>query len=167
MVPATVTLRVCTQDDVPAVRELLIATWQFTYGDWLGPDKTAEVNEIWHSLERLQSQARHQAGCFLLAERGNLLLGTSFAHDLGDDEVELGRLYVRPGYHRQGIGQALLTATLEAFPTSRLCRLQVDPRNSAAIGLYARNGFRVAATSPGCHVGPPGCQCLQMERVAG
>ena len=141
-------VRACTPSDLTAVRALLIETWHATYDPWLGPEKVREINDTWHAPERLLSQAEHPSSCFLLAEQVNKLVGTSFAHDLGDDEVEIGRLYVHPCFQRRGIGQALMTRMLFSFPRAHVFRLHVAPRNSAAIGLYRRNGFRIIESLP-------------------
>ncbi len=58
-----------------------------------------------------------------------------------------GSLYVvninvRPQSRRQGIGAQLLDKAIAAFPACKQITLDVDRKNTAAIALYRKMGFR-------------------------
>lgn len=59
------------------------------------------------------------------------------------EEAHITVLAVRPQYQRQGAGQALLVALLEAAHARGLewATLEVRPSNHAAIALYQKYGF--------------------------
>jgi [ribosomal protein S18]-alanine N-acetyltransferase len=59
------------------------------------------------------------------------------------EEAHITVLAVRPQYQRQGVGQAILVALLEAAHLRRLewATLEVRPSNHAAIALYQKYGF--------------------------
>lgn len=62
-----------------------------------------------------------------------------------DDWAEITEMYVRPRFHRKGIGRALMEAAL-ARGRQRGCRefhLLVDPSNMAAQAFYGKLGFQV------------------------
>lgn len=139
--PSEWQIRPCTTADLAAVRALLIETWHHTYDTWLGPARVREITEHWHSEPQLAAQIERAGSTFLVAADAEILVGTSFAHELDDGCVEIGRLYVRPGVQGLGIGSALLAGTIASFPATGAFVLDVEPRNTAAIGFYRRRGF--------------------------
>jgi ribosomal protein S18 acetylase RimI-like enzyme len=87
----------------------------------------------------------------LVAERDGEVLGYTFAGIEGTDYMALrgpaGVLYdivVDPAHREQGVGRALLDATLEALQARGAPRvvLSTAERNEAAQRLFARAGFR-------------------------
>ena len=61
-----------------------------------------------------------------------------------DNEVELARLLVKPGFRGKGLGGSLVRELLtEAKTLSRKICLRVHPANSSAIDLYLRCGFSI------------------------
>ena len=62
-----------------------------------------------------------------------------------EDEGELLRIAAAPGKRRKGIGDALLRRMLEDHPAVGIWRLDVRTKNGAAIALYEKYGFRIAA----------------------
>ena len=62
-----------------------------------------------------------------------------------EDEGELLRIAAAPDKRRKGIGDALLRRMLEDHPAVGIWRLDVRTKNGAAIALYEKYGFRIAA----------------------
>lgn len=98
--------------------------------------------------------------------------GTSAAEPLvqatGRRPAELAmvsRLYVAPGGRRRGVGAKLLDAlALAATAKDRVLGLDVVEKDSAAIAMYERAGWRLVATVPcdwdpgsllRCYLAPP------------
>jgi len=82
---------------------------------------------------------------FLVArDEAGEAVGCGALRVLGDETVELKRMYVRPAARGQGIGRALLAA-LEA-EAARLgatrVRLETGPLQPDAIALYESSGYR-------------------------
>ncbi|HUX67150.1 MAG TPA: ribosomal protein S18-alanine N-acetyltransferase [Terriglobales bacterium] len=73
------------------------------------------------------------------------------------DEAEVESLAVREEFRRQGVGQALLAAGLEAAHTAgvRYVFLEVRESNAAARAFYQRSGFHLAGRRPGYYHRPP------------
>jgi ribosomal protein S18 acetylase RimI-like enzyme len=136
--------------DIPAVRDVLVATWHATYDARLGRDKVAEVVAAWHSVPRLTAQIGQPETAFLLAERCGRVVGTAHADRREDGSVRLGRLYVLPGEQGTGIGRRLLDAALARFPDAARIWLEVEPGNAPAIAFYERQGFRREAAQASC-----------------
>ncbi len=59
------------------------------------------------------------------------------------DEAQLLDLTIAPEHQRQGLGRALLAATLDIARNMKMRRilLEVRPSNLAALGLYRAAGF--------------------------
>ena len=84
-----------------------------------------------------------------IAERHDGRIGIIAARPDGHDTVELAALLVtEPG---RGIGSALIEAMLEAVRRrgTRRVRVVTTNDNLAALRLYQRRGFRIAAVRPG------------------
>jgi ribosomal-protein-alanine N-acetyltransferase len=64
-----------------------------------------------------------------------------------EDEVHVNTLAVDPPLRRQGIATALLDAVLR-LTGARRATLEVRQSNAAAIRLYEKLGFRIAAVRP-------------------
>ncbi|HEV7509310.1 MAG TPA: GNAT family N-acetyltransferase [Thermoanaerobaculia bacterium] len=87
----------------------------------------------------------------LVAERDGEVIGYTYAGAEGTDYMSLrgpaGVLYdivVEPAHRGQGVGRALLDATLEALKAKGVPRvvLSTAERNESAQRLFARAGFR-------------------------
>lgn len=76
--------------------------------------------------------------------------GTGCIYCTGGD-AELMNLAVRPGFRRNGIGEALLQKLI-ACAAGRGCErmlLEVASRNGAALSLYEKTGFERTGLRPG------------------
>jgi ribosomal protein S18 acetylase RimI-like enzyme len=149
------TLRPATLPDIPALREMLVATWHGTYDATLGVEKVDAIAASWHSPEKLTAEcaaaiAHPEANALLVAEAGGRIIGTASAHFLPDSFLELARLYIAPEAQRRGLGKALLAASVARFPKARTLRLEVEPRNIGAIAFYARQGFFAVGGGKAC-----------------
>jgi ribosomal protein S18 acetylase RimI-like enzyme len=147
---ADVTFRQVTPSDLVAVRAALIETWHATYDGIYGPDKVRDITTRWHNVLALAAQIEQSDTAFLLAERDGDVIASSFAGRIEPDVVHLYRLYVRPSAQAHGVGVALMQATFAALPSVSRYRLEVEPRNSAAIAFYQRHGFVQIGTVSDC-----------------
>jgi ribosomal-protein-alanine N-acetyltransferase len=72
------------------------------------------------------------------------------------DELHINTLAVAPASRRRGLATAILRHVIADAAASGATRatLEVRASNAAALGLYRRLGFHVAATRPGYYVKP-------------
>ena len=72
------------------------------------------------------------------------------------DELHINTLAVAPAVRRQGLATVLLRDVIAdaAAAGATKATLEVRASNTAAIGLYERLGFRIAATRPGYYAKP-------------
>ena len=151
----TVGIRLAGQDDIPAIRKILIATWHATYDAVIGADQVTEITDRWHSINNLTQELQDASQnaskqVFLVAERDGSLVGTASASLCSQTCLELNRLYVKPEWQGQGIGYDLLADVVVRFPIAKTIRLEVEPHNTRAIDFYCRRGLRVVSSGDAC-----------------
>ena len=87
-------------------------------------------------------------------ERSDVLYGMEYGRDkapagyfigaASNGEAELYRIAVLPEYRRKGLGKHLMEAFLDSCPKStNKIFLEVRSKNTAALELYKRYGFKV------------------------
>lgn len=160
---APVYIRTAGKADLARVRDLLAETWHATYDRLYGPEKVARITGEWHSVEALGENLNRPNSEFLLADDGRQLHGMAFA-TCEARKITLHQLYVLPGSHRRGIGQALLDEALQCFEDATAVRLEVDPGNESAISFYVANGFAPVGRTENCGRGQSGIPALVFER---
>jgi molybdopterin-guanine dinucleotide biosynthesis protein A/predicted GNAT family N-acyltransferase len=79
------------------------------------------------------------------------VVGSVALRELGVDELELKRMYLRPGQRGRGLGKQLLAIALDRARAqgARVVKLDTSESMEAARGLYEAHGFRrVAGDAP-------------------
>ncbi|CAI6082631.1 hypothetical protein PAECIP112173_03636 [Paenibacillus sp. JJ-100] len=125
-----VTIRFVSSKDIPHVQSIAQETWMYTYEGIYSKDfiqhflSRAYSNEnLSRSVERdLQSAKRS----FLIAE---------FNH-------ELLRIYVRPEYHKMGIGKAFVHEYIQVLKPIKKLFAWVAKENHIGRTFYEKSGFR-------------------------
>lgn len=136
-----VLIRNAIASDIPAVSALLVETWHDTYDALLGAPKVAEITARWHAPDILAQQLAIVGTSFLVAKADHVLVGHAYADARALPRLRIGRLYVLPAWQRRGIGQALLAALCERYPSARCLALEVETENAKGVAFYRREGF--------------------------
>jgi ribosomal protein S18 acetylase RimI-like enzyme len=141
-----VTYRPLTAVDAPAVYDVALEAWQYTYRDIYDTSYIAAFVHTHYAsdcLVTLVPQVASGAMFFQVAVAETRIVG--FCHiGITADGVELRRIYLRPGYIGRGIGRALLQRG-EAFVAAHgfaqyFCF--VHQANELGKRFYLRHGFR-------------------------
>ena len=145
------TIRVAEPADLPAIGRLgaLLVRLHYDF------DPKRFIPEAPNTAERyaafLGTQLRVSTVAVLVAERDRVLLGYTYASVEGYDYMTLrgpagvlNDIVVDPAYRGEGVGRALLDATLKALANLGAPRvvLSTAEQNQAAQHLFARAGFR-------------------------
>lgn len=79
-----------------------------------------------------------------IALAGSDVVGSVALRRLGDHELELKRMYLRPAQRGRGLGKRLLATALDRARQdgARVVRLDTSERMEAARHLYEAHGFR-------------------------
>lgn len=158
-------IRNATSDDLPALRDLLVATWHNTYDEIYGADRVADITDRWHSVQALDKGLYVSDSQFLVAEVDAIIAATAYARLDGNDVVKLDRLYVAPERQGLGLGYKLLAAVVAAYPNARTMELEVEPDNESARSFYERQGFEVTGRGQDCGGQGDGIEHLVMTRT--
>jgi ribosomal protein S18 acetylase RimI-like enzyme len=115
------------------------------YADQLGHD--LEFQQFSQELAALPGAYTPPDGCLLLATEGDELVGCVALRRQRDRICEMKRLYVRPGWRRQGIGRRLVAAVIAAARNAGYERVRLDTLDhmEPARELYRALGFRKIA----------------------
>ncbi|MEK9969246.1 MAG: GNAT family N-acetyltransferase, partial [Ferrovibrio sp.] len=129
--------------DIPAVSTLLMETWHDTYDALIGRDRVDEIAQLWHAPAVLQQQIVQPHVSFLVAEMSGDIVGHAFASAWNLPALEISRLYVRPDWQRQGIGNRFLDVLIALHPKADRLNLSVEKRNRKGVTFYLSQGFTI------------------------
>jgi putative acetyltransferase len=139
----------------PDVRALIDALTEELAGSGYTPEQT-----FGYSVERLEQSGVHLVGAHVAGE----LAGIAGVEVEDGGFAELKRFYVLPAQRGTGVADLLLDA-LAAYAADRgvtTLRLETGDRQRAAMGFYARHGFRVVPRF-GPYVDSATSVCMQRD----
>lgn len=105
---------------------------------------------------RLQSRLRDPDWSYWVAETQGVICGFTMARRSSQD-LELRGLFVDPAYQGKGIGTQLFEASCGAAQPGQPIALGVIARNTRAVEMYRRAGFRFVAEDPAPFFGAAIC----------
>lgn len=125
-------------DDITALSELHVETWNATYRTTRGPT-VATRRAQW---EQVFSRANPQEFVVVLEDREKRLIGFAFGTPtFGEFEGVISKIYLRWEYHGLGLGRRLMEETARRFLERNItsCVLFAE-RSNPSIGFYDRMG---------------------------
>lgn len=111
------------------------------YAQWLNIDLSFQ--NFSEELNRVKSMYGPPKGCIILCKEGLDFVACVAIRPKENDIAELKRMYVKPAYHRKGIGECLLKKSLEFAKKMGYKKIRLDTLNTMtpAMNLYLKNGF--------------------------
>jgi ribosomal protein S18 acetylase RimI-like enzyme len=135
-------IELATLEDIDAIQRVLRETWLDTYSPYLAQDTINEVSSVWHDAARLATRVKDPDIYYAVARAdSDDICGLVAAQRRLPNELFIYRLYVRPDTQHQGVGSALLNATLAHFPGVERVVLQVLTANEKALAFWRKHGF--------------------------
>lgn len=94
-------------------------------------------------LNIINSMYGSPTGCLLLVYDNELPIACAAYRKIGEDICELKRMYIKPDYRRNGVGQEIMNilCTRAKLNGYKLMRLDTLDTMTPAIKLYSNNGF--------------------------
>lgn len=140
----------CTAEDLGFLQEISIETFTETFQD----QNTAEnMNAYlkkafqWSQLEK-EVQNPRSAFYFIYAGEeiaGYLKVNTGEAQSesMGENALEIERIYIRKKYHKQGLGKVLMDKAIEIAQEQNKTALWLGvwEKNIGALNFYSKMGF--------------------------
>ena len=111
------------------------------YAQWLNIDLSFQHFE--DELLSLKTMYAAPNGGIVLCQDQDEFIGCVGIRKIDDDIAELKRMFVKPAYHKRGIGKILLEKALELAIVLNYKIIRLDTLNymTAAIKLYKQHGF--------------------------
>ena len=108
----SITFRDAVADDIPALAELHVTTWNATYNTTRGP---TIATRTWQ-WEHVFAKAKRRDFILVLEDKNGRLIGFTWGrpHE-GEFAGELSKIYLRWEYHGLGLGRRMMAETARRF----------------------------------------------------
>jgi ribosomal protein S18 acetylase RimI-like enzyme len=108
----SITFRDAVADDIPALAELHVTTWNATYRTANGP---TVATRTWQ-WQKVFEKADRRDFVLVLEDRNGRLIGFTWGKpDGGEFEGQLSKIYLRWEYHGLGLGRRMMAETARRF----------------------------------------------------
>jgi ribosomal protein S18 acetylase RimI-like enzyme len=109
---ASIVCRDAVADDIPALAELHVTTWNATYNTTRGP---TVATRTWQ-WQQVFAQERRADFVLVLEDRHGRLIGFTWGKPhQGEFEGQLSKIYLRWEYHGLGLGRRMMAETARRF----------------------------------------------------
>ena len=138
------TIRTATEADIPLLRDLAHRIWRECYPGIITVEQIEFMLGWMYSEEEIRRQLRAGFTWEIVEDDGAAIGFLSFSVE-EDGRVKLHKMYLLPDRQRGGIGRQLLAHVCERAQAlgAREVWMQVNKRNTRAIGAYLKAGFRI------------------------
>ncbi|MBT2640420.1 GNAT family N-acetyltransferase [Bacillus sp. ISL-39] len=146
----TITLQNCTLADLETLQDISIETFNETFKAHNSPENMSAYLKNAFNLEQLEGELSNPSSQFFFVYyhdelAGYLKVNTNDAQteEMGNDSIEIERIYVKNKFQKLGIGQYLFNMAMEIAMDSGKKRiwLGVWEKNENAIAFYKKLGF--------------------------
>jgi diamine N-acetyltransferase len=146
----TINIRKCTLEDSLTLQEISYETYSETFKDQNTPENLKAYLEKAYNLMQLEKELSNPSSKFFFLYfnheiAGYLKVNTNDAQTekMGDESLEIERIYIRSKFQKQGLGKYLLNKAIEIAIELKKANiwLGVWERNENAIAFYKKLGF--------------------------
>ena len=143
-------LKQCTLEDLPALQKISSDTFDETFRHQNSPENMKAYLEKAFSRDQMEKELSHPSSSFFFVTfngeiAGYLKINTNDAQteELGEDFLEVERIYIKSTFQKHGLGKYLINKAIE-MATERQIKnvwLGVWEKNENAIAFYQKMGF--------------------------
>jgi diamine N-acetyltransferase len=146
----TVEIRKCTLDDLHLLREISIETFNDTFQDQNSPENMLAYLENAFNVKQLKIELSNTSSEFYFIYSNDELAGylkinmsDAQSEEMGEEALEIERIYIRKQFQKHGFGKYLLNKAIEIAikHSKREVWLGVWEKNENAIAFYKKIGF--------------------------
>jgi len=146
----TMPIKKCTLEDSRELQEISVDTFNETFKDQNSPEQINTYLEREFNLQQLEKQLANRSSQFFFVYvndevAGYLKVNTDDAQSekMGDESLEIERIYVKRKYQKHGLGKNLLNKAVEIAIEHKKKKiwLGVWEENEDAIAFYQKKGF--------------------------
>lgn len=145
----------CNEKDINELQEIGYKTFDQTFSDQNTPENLHDYLDKAFNKQQIKKELSHEHSHFFFVYwkhhlAGYLKVNTNDAQseDMGNQSLEIERIYILREFQRQGLGKLLLGKALEIAKQQNVNNvwLGVWERNSNAISFYEKMGFKQNGT---------------------
>ncbi|MER2059129.1 MAG: N-acetyltransferase [Niallia sp.] len=146
----TITIKKCTLADLHKLQEISIETFNETFKHENSTENMKFYLENAFTLNQLEMEISNISSQFYFVFFNNQHAGylkvninEAQSEKMGEEFLEIERIYVKSRFQKHGIGQYLINKAVEIAKKEkkRMVWLGVWEKNDNAIGFYQKNGF--------------------------
>lgn len=146
----TMNIKKCTLEDSREIQEISVQTFTETFKEQNSPEHLNAYLESAYNLDQLEQELANPVSQFFFVYfnkevAGYLKVNTDEAQSeaMGDDSLEVERIYVKKKFQKQGLGKQLLNKAMEIAMEQKKKKiwLGVWEENENAITFYQKKGF--------------------------
>ncbi|MBU8772646.1 GNAT family N-acetyltransferase [Cytobacillus oceanisediminis] len=146
----TINIKKCTLEDLSRLQEISYETFNETFKEQNSPENMEAYLEKAFNRKQLKTELSQRSSQFYFVEidgetAGYLKVNTDEAQteEMGDEALEIERIYIRSPFQKQGLGKYLFNKALEVAMEQNKKRiwLGVWEKNEKAIAFYKKMGF--------------------------
>ncbi|MFD1067929.1 GNAT family N-acetyltransferase [Oceanobacillus locisalsi] len=146
----TMNIKTCNQDDLQALQEISVETFTETFQEQNTSENMQAYLESAYTLDKLQKEMAQQNATFFFIYYNDQLAGymkvntdNAQSEEVGEDALEIERIYIRSGFQRKGLGNYLMDKAIDIAKDKKKEKiwLGVWEYNEQALLFYKKNGF--------------------------
>jgi len=146
----TETIKKCSLEDLQLLQEISIETFNETFKDQNSPENMKAYLERAFDSKQLVKELSNTASEFYFICCNDELAGylkvnvnDAQSEKMGDESLEIERIYIRSKFHRKGLGKHLINEAMEIArrQNKKTIWLGVWEKNENAIHFYKKLGF--------------------------
>ncbi|MGI8386524.1 GNAT family N-acetyltransferase [Robertmurraya sp. P23] len=146
----TINIKMCTLEDSRKLQEISYETFNETFKHQNSPENMNAYLERAFNLKQLEKELSNISSQFFFVHFNNEVAGylkvntnEAQSEDMGDESLEIERIYIKNSFQKHGLGKYLLNKAVE-FAMERNKKkiwLGVWEKNENAIAFYKKMGF--------------------------
>ncbi|WP_433943775.1 GNAT family N-acetyltransferase [Paenibacillus sp. SN-8-1] len=146
----TINIKKCTLEDAHKLQEISYETFNETFKHQNSPENMNAYLQRAFNLEQLEKELSNMSSQFFFVYLNNevagyLKINTHHAQseEMGDESLEIERIYIKNKFQKHGLGKYLLNKAVEIARehNKKKIWLGVWEENKNAIAFYKKTGF--------------------------
>lgn len=146
----TINIKKCTLEDSRKLQEISYETFNETFKHQNSPEKMNDYLERAFNLKQLEKELSNISSQFFFIYFNNEVAGylkvntnDAQSEEMGDESLEIERIYIKNKFQKHGLGKYLLNKAMEIAMerNKKKIWLGVWEKNENAIAFYKKMGF--------------------------
>ncbi|MEH6970980.1 GNAT family N-acetyltransferase [Bacillus sp. JJ675] len=146
----TINIKKCTREDLRKLQEISYETFNETFKHQNSPENMNAYLERAFNLKQLETELSNSFSQFFFVYYHNEVAGylkvninDAQSEEMGDESLEIERIYIKNNFQKHGLGKYLLNKAVEIAQefNKKKVWLGVWEKNENAIAFYKKMGF--------------------------